>query len=167
MAILPILHFPDPRLRKPAHAVAAIDDEHRQLVDDMLETMYAAPGVGLAATQVGVAIRLIVFDVSETRDTPQSLFNPQVLATDGSSEREEGCLSVPGVYETVTRAESVRVRGRDQDGKTVEFEAEGFLSHCIQHEIDHLDGKLFVDYLSGLKRSRIRKQALKRRRENS
>ncbi len=165
MAILPILHFPDPRLRETAHAVSAVDDKLRELVDDMLETMYGAPGVGLAATQVGVAKRLIVFDISEARDTPQCLFNPQILATDGISEREEGCLSVPGVYETVTRAESVRVRGRDRDGKTVEFEAEGFLSHCIQHEIDHLNGKLFVDYLSGLKRSRIRKQALKHRRE--
>ncbi len=167
MAILPILHFPDPRLRDKARAVTTIDDEHRRLVDDMLETMYAAPGVGLAATQVGIAKQLIVFDISETRDTPQCLFNPQVLSTDGISEREEGCLSVPGVYEAVTRAESVRVRGRDREGKTVEFEAKGFLSHCIQHEIDHLDGKLFVDYLSGLKRSRIRKQALKRRREKS
>ena len=158
MAILDILHFPDPRLRNKAKPVADVDDSVRRLIDDMLETMYEAPGIGLAAIQVDVPKRIIVVDVSEERDTPLALINPEILEKDGDEEMDEGCLSVPGVYETVRRAERIRYRALDRDGQPFEDQAEGLLAVCIQHEIDHLDGRLFVDYLSSLKRQRIRKK---------
>jgi len=167
MALLPILEFPDPRLRTRAQPVAQVDDRIRQLIDDMFETMYAAPGIGLAATQVNVHQRLLVVDVSESRKEPLALINPEILARDGVEESEEGCLSVPGVYEKVTRADNIRVRALDRDGKPIEFEAHGLLAVCIQHEMDHLEGKLFVDYLSDLKRTRIRKKIEKERKEAS
>jgi peptide deformylase len=158
MAILEILHFPDPRLRTRAHPVQAVDDSVRRLVDDMFETMYAAPGIGLAAMQVNDPRRVVVIDVSEDRSQPRCFINPEVIARDGEEEMEEGCLSVPGVYEAVRRAERIRVRALDRDGNPFELDADGLLAVCIQHEIDHLDGKLFVDYLSTLKRQRIRKK---------
>ena len=167
MAILTILHFPDPRLRNVAKPVVRVDDEVRRLLDDMLETMYQAPGIGLAATQVGVTRRVVVIDISEERDQPLFLVNPEILARDGVEEMEEGCLSVPGFFEKVTRADSVKVRALDRDGQPFELDAEGLLAVCIQHEIDHLDGKLFVDYLSGLKRQRIRKKLEKQQREHT
>ncbi len=158
MAILEILKFPDPRLRNRAKPVKRVDDEVRRLADDMLETMYQAPGIGLAATQVGVALQLVVVDISEERDQPLVLINPEVTAAEGEEEMEEGCLSVPGFYEKVKRAERVRVRALDLKGEPVEMELDGLLAVCVQHEIDHLHGKLFVDYLSRLKRERIRKK---------
>jgi peptide deformylase len=158
MAILDILHFPDTRLRNVAKPVAQVDDSVRQLIDDMFETMYEAPGIGLAAIQVNQPRRVIVIDTSEDRSTPLALVNPEILSHEGEEEMDEGCLSVPGVYETVRRAERVRVRFLDRDGNPVEMDADGLLAVCIQHEIDHLDGKLFVDYLSNLKRQRIRKK---------
>lgn len=161
MALLNILHFPDPRLRTVAEPVTEFDDSLRQLVSDMFETMYEAPGIGLAATQVDRHIRLLVLDVSETRSRPLCLINPQILEADGEEEMDEGCLSVPGFYEKVRRAEHIRVRAQDQFGETREFEAEGLEAVCIQHEMDHLEGKLFVDYLSGLKRNRIRSKLVK------
>lgn len=163
MARLPILEFPDPRLRTKAKPVAGVDDAVRRLIDDMFETMYAAPGIGLAATQVNVPQRILVLDVSEAHDQPLALVNPEIVARDGIEESEEGCLSVPGIYETVQRADQIRVRALDRDGKQIEFDASGLLAVCIQHEIDHLDGKLFVDYLSDLKRTRIRKKLEKER----
>jgi len=165
MALLDILHYPDPRLRNRAQPVAEVDDGVRRLVDDMLETMYAAPGVGLAATQVNVPKRVIVADVSEDRRQPVYLVNPEVRERRGSLETEEGCLSVPGVYEVVERAEWIRAGGLDRDGKPVELEAEGLLAVCIQHEIEHLEGILFIDHLSQLKRRRIRKRADKQARQ--
>ncbi|MDX1698872.1 MAG: peptide deformylase [Thiohalobacterales bacterium] len=165
MTTLNILHFPDPRLRNIAQPVERVDDGVRRLVDDMFETMYAAPGIGLAATQVDVAKRIIVIDVSEEKDQPLCLINPEILELDGVEEMEEGCLSVPGVYETVQRAEKIRVRALDRDGNPFELETDGLLAVCIQHEIDHLDGKLFVDYLSQLKRTRIRKKLEKELRQ--
>jgi len=165
MAILEILHFPDPRLRNKARPVAAVDETIRTLADDMLETMYTAPGIGLAATQVNVARRVVVIDISERRDQPLCLINPEILEQRGSEEMEEGCLSVPGVYETVQRADWVRVRALDREGQPFELETDGLLAVCIQHEIDHLDGKLFVDYLSVLKRTRIRGRLEKQRRQ--
>jgi len=165
MALLDILHFPDPRLRIKAKPVAAVTDAHRRLAADMLATMYAAPGIGLAAVQVGVHERLIVLDVSDDSDQPQVFINPEILAKEGSEVMQEGCLSVPGVYEEVERAERIRVRALDLQGKQHEFDADGLLAVCIQHEIDHLDGKLFVDYLSDLKRQRIRKRIEKEERE--
>ncbi|MEO1035601.1 MAG: peptide deformylase [Pseudomonadota bacterium] len=167
MAILRILEFPDPRLRTKATPVAEVTDEIRQLVDDMLETMYAAPGIGLAATQVDVHQRLLVADVSTEKDEPHVLINPEILEKDGVEVMEEGCLSVPGFYEEVERAEKIRFRALNRDGDTYEMEAEGLLAVCIQHEIDHLDGKLFVDYISDIKRDRIRKKLLKDRRGQS
>ena len=167
MAILDILHFPDPRLRTVACPVTQVDDTVRQLVDDMLETMYAAPGIGLAATQVNDQRRVVVIDVSEEKDQPLCLINPEIVELAGMEEMEEGCLSVPGVYETVQRADQVRVQALDRDGQTLELSAEGLLAVCIQHEIDHLDGKLFVDYLSQLKRTRIRKKLEKEQRQAS
>ena len=158
MAILDILHFPDPRLRQICRPVDTVDDEIRQLADDMLETMYAAPGIGLAAIQVNVHKRLVVIDVSDDRSSPLYLINPEVISKEGEEEMQEGCLSVPGFFETVRRAEKIQVRALDRDGNPLEFSAEGILAVCIQHEIDHLDGKLFVDYLSPLKRRRIRKK---------
>jgi len=164
MAILDILHFPDPRLRTVAQAVTNVDASVRQLIDDMFETMYSAPGIGLAATQVNVDKRVVVIDVSDDKEQPLCLINPEILELSGAEEMEEGCLSVPGVYETVQRAEQVRVRALDRDGQPFELEAAGLLAVCIQHEIDHLDGKLFVDYLSQLKRTRIRKKLEKHQR---
>jgi peptide deformylase len=166
MALLEILHFPDPRLRIKAKPLAAVSDATRRLIADMLETMYAAPGIGLAATQVGVDQRVIVVDVSENRDEPRAYINPEILRRDGSERMEEGCLSVPGVFEEVERAERIRCRALDRDGSAVEFDADGLLAVCIQHEIDHLNGKLFVDYLSELKRRRIRKQLEKAQHDN-
>jgi peptide deformylase len=165
MALLDILHYPDPRLRTVAQSVAQVDDEIRTLIDNMLETMYAAPGIGLAATQVHRDGRVVVIDVSEDRSKPLCLINPEILDFRGSEEMEEGCLSVPGYYETVQRADWVRVRALDRDGREFELETDGLLAVCIQHEIDHLDGKLFVDYLSQLKRTRIRKKLEKQERQ--
>ena len=165
MALLNILHFPDPRLRLKAKPVAEVTDRHRQLIADMLQTMYAAPGIGLAAIQVGVAERVIVVDVSDDSDHPQAFINPEILSQEGTEVMQEGCLSVPGVYEDVERAERIRVRASGPDGKLLEFDADGLLAVCIQHEIDHLNGKLFVDYLSDLKRKRIRKRIEKEERE--
>jgi len=165
MAILDILHFPDPRLRNMAKPVAQVDDSIRRLVDDMLETMYEAPGIGLAATQVNVAKRVVVIDISEDKNEPLCLINPEIVEKDGIEQMEEGCLSVPGVYELVSRADHVRLRALDRDGNPFEMEADGLLAVCIQHELDHLDGKLFVDYLSSLKRQRIRKKLEKESRQ--
>ena len=167
MAILDILHFPDPRLRNKAKPVAVVDNAIRRLIDDMLETMYQAPGIGLAATQVNVAKRVVVIDISEDKDQPLCLVNPEILERDGIEQMEEGCLSVPGVYELVTRADHIRMRALDRDGNSFEMEAEGLLAVCIQHELDHLDGKLFVDYLSSLKRQRIRKKLEKEGRQQT
>ena len=165
MTKLAILEYPDARLRKKAEAVTGVDDAMRQLADDLLETMYANKGVGLAATQVDVHKRLIVLDVSESRDNPYVLFNPEILKAEGSGPGEEGCLSLPGIYDKLTRATSIRVRALGRDGGVVEFDAEGLLAVCIQHEMDHLEGKLFVDYLSELKRQMIRRRLEKERRQ--
>jgi peptide deformylase len=162
MARLPILEYPDPRLRIRAERVTNVDDETRRLVDDMFETMYAAPGIGLAATQVNVHKRVIVLDISDDHDDPLCLINPEIVFSEGRFNAEEGCLSVPGLYDYVERAEKVRVRALDRNGEVFEREAEGLLAVCIQHEIDHLDGKLFVDYLSSLKRDRIKKRYQKK-----
>lgn len=167
MALLPILEFPDPRLRTRAQPVEQVDAALRKLIDDMLETMYAAPGIGLAATQVNVHKRLLVIDVSEARNEPRVFINPEILGREGVEETEEGCLSVPGVYDKVTRADRIRVSALDRDGQSFELDADGLLAVCIQHEIDHLDGKLFVDYLSELKRTRIRKRLEKDRKERA
>jgi len=158
MALLTILEYPDPRLRTKATPVDQVDDNIRRLIDDMLETMYAAPGVGLAASQVNVHKRIIVIDVSDKRDTPYAFINPQIDLLEGEQETQEGCLSVPGFYELVKRADHIRVRALDRNGKPFELLADGMLAVCVQHECDHLEGKLFVDYLSGLKRQRIRKK---------
>ena len=165
MANLKILEFPDPRLRKKAVPIDAVDDTVRQLIDDMLETMYAAPGIGLAATQVDVHRRLLVGDVSQEKNEPFALINPEILEQDGSAVTEEGCLSVPGYYDEVERAEHIRVRFLDRDGAERELECEGLLAVCVQHEMDHLEGRLFVDYLSEVKRQRIRKRLQKDRRQ--
>lgn len=164
MALRTILHYPDPRLRQVAKPVAIVDDEIRRLVDDMAETMYAAPGIGLAAVQINVPKRVVVIDLSETRRALQVFVNPEIVERDGKQVFEEGCLSVPGVFDEVERAQHIRVRALDRDGKPFELEAEGLLATCIQHEIDHLDGKVFVDYLSRLKQSRIRKKIEKQER---
>lgn len=164
MAKLKILEFPDPRLRKKAVPVTAVDDALRALIDDMFETMYDAPGIGLAATQVDVHQRLLVTDVSAEKDDPYVLINPVIVAKDGVEVSEEGCLSVPGYYEEVERAERVRVKYLDRNGDAQEGEFDGLLAVCVQHEIDHLDGRLFVDYLSEAKRQRIRKRLHKDRR---
>ena len=166
MARLDILHYPDARLHTVAKPVAAVDARIRQLVDDMAETMYAAPGIGLAATQVNVHERVVVIDISETHDDLLVLINPEIIARSGSEESEEGCLSVPGIYDKVTRAERVSVRALDRNGKSFELNADGLLAVCIQHEMDHLIGKVFVDYLSGLKRNRIKAKLLKQAREH-
>ena len=165
MAILKILEYPDPRLRTRAEPIAVVDDEVRQLAADMLETMYAAPGIGLAATQVNVHRRMLVADVSEEKDAPHVFINPEILEQRGVETMEEGCLSVPGIYESVTRADWVRVRALGLDGQPFEAELDGLLAVCVQHEMDHLEGKLFVDYLSDLKRQRIRKRLDKERRQ--
>ena len=158
MAILNILHFPDDRLRTVAKPVAEVTDKHRTLVSNMLETMYDAPGIGLAATQVNVHERILVIDISDEKNDPIVLINPEILEKEGDQEFDEGCLSVPGIYETVHRAEKVRVKALNEKGETIEMNAEGLLAVCIQHEMDHLLGKLFVDYLSQLKKQRIRKK---------
>jgi peptide deformylase len=167
MAKLTILEFPDPRLRTRAKEVEEVDDELRSLIDDMFETMYDAPGIGLAATQVDVHRRLLVTDVSADKSEPYALINPVILEKDGVTHTEEGCLSVPGYYEEVERAEHIRVRFLDRNGDEQEMEAEGLLAVCIQHEMDHLEGKLFVDYLSETKRMRIRKKLVKEQRHRS
>jgi peptide deformylase len=165
MALLPILEFPDPRLRTRAQPVQQFDGALRQLVADMLQTMYAAPGVGLAATQVNVHRALLVMDVSPDKNEPQVYINPQIVTRDGVEVSEEGCLSVPNVFEQVERAARVRVRACDDHGRVFERELDGLEAVCLQHEMDHLAGKLFVDYLSGLKRERIRRKLEKERRE--
>jgi peptide deformylase len=166
MARLDILHYPDARLHTVAKPVAAVDARIRKLVDDMVETMYAAPGIGLAATQVNVHERVIVIDISETHDALRVLINPEIVAQSGREESEEGCLSVPGVFDMVTRAERVTVRALDREGKPFELDADGLLAVCIQHEMDHLLGKVFVDYLSNLKRNRIKAKLAKLAREH-
>lgn len=155
MAILKILQYPDPRLHTLAKPVVGVNDQVRKLVADMAETIYAAPGVGLAATQVDVHKQVIVIDISETRDKLLTFINPEILASSGVSDCEEGCLSVPGIFEKVQRAERVTVRALDREGKWFTLDANGLLSVCIQHEIDHLKGKVFVEYLSRLKQARI------------
>jgi peptide deformylase len=163
MTRLTILEYPDPRLRTRAVPVDAVDGRLRDLIDDMLETMYAAKGIGLAATQVDVHRRLLVADVSEAHNEPRVFINPEILSRDGTETSQEGCLSVPGYYDDVERAARVRVRALDRDGKAFESDLEGLLAVCLQHEIDHLDGKLFVDYLSEMKRQRVRKKIEKDR----
>lgn len=158
MAQLTILHFPDRRLRNKAQPVQTVTDDIRRLVDDMAETMYAAPGIGLAAIQVDVPLRVVVIDLSETRDQLQVFINPEIVSRDGEQTIEEGCLSVPGIYEPVTRPDHVKVRALDRDGKPFELEARDLLATCIQHEIDHLNGIVFVDHLSRLKQTRIKKK---------
>jgi len=165
MALLNILKFPDPRLRTRARPVSDFDDDLRRLVADMFETMYEAPGIGLAATQVDVHKRLLVMDVSEDKSCPRVLINPEILEAEGEEEMDEGCLSVPGYYETVRRAERIRVRAQDERGEWFEIEADGLEAVCIQHEMDHLEGRLFVDYLSSLKRDRIRKKLEKQKKQ--
>jgi peptide deformylase len=162
MARLPILEYPDPRLRIRAEPVTEVNDAVKQLVADMLETMYAAPGIGLAATQVNVHKRLLVVDISADRNEPYCLINPEIVAAEGQTSAEEGCLSVPEFYDYVERAAKITVRALDRDGKPLEVTAEGLLAVCIQHEMDHLDGKLFVDYLSELKRERLKRRAVKK-----
>jgi peptide deformylase len=163
MSILEILHFPDPKLRQKASPVAVVDDEIRAIVDNMFETMYSAPGIGLAAVQVNILKRIIVIDISEDKKQPLCLINPEILESQGEEKMEEGCLSVPGIYEKVKRAKSIKVRYLDKAGETIEKEINDLLAVCIQHEIDHLEGKLFVDYLSEMKRNRIRKKLEKMR----
>lgn len=165
MAILDILEFPDPRLRTKAKPVTKVDDKVRKLTDDMLETMYEAPGIGLAATQVNVHQRIVVIDVSEDKSQPLVLINPEYDVLEGEQDYEEGCLSVPGYYETVTRAQKIRLKALNRDGEPYEMECDGILSICIQHELDHLEGKLFVDHISKLKRERIRKKLVKDQKE--
>jgi peptide deformylase len=158
LSVLTILEFPDERLRKKAAEVQVVDGKIKKLVDDMLETMYLAKGIGLAATQVNVHQRIVVIDVSEEKDNPLCLINPEIIAKDGVEESEEGCLSVPGFFEIVKRAEHIKVKALDKEGKPFEMEADALLAVCIQHELDHLEGKLFVDYISSLKRQRIKKK---------
>ena len=164
MALLPILHYPDPRLHKVAKPVTAVDDRIRKLIKDMAETMYAAPGIGLAATQVDVHERVIIIDISETRDELHAFINPEIIEKSGEAETEEGCLSVPGIFDIVTRAERVTVRALNAQGEPFTLEASGLLGVCIQHEIDHLDGKVFVEYLSRLKQHRIAAKLRKQQR---
>ena len=161
MALLPILHFPDPRLRNQAKPVTEVDQQIVQLAKDMLETMYDDGGIGLAATQVNVAKRVVVMDLSETKDQPLYLINPEIIDFEGKEKNQEGCLSVPGIYDYVERAEWIRCRYLDLEGNTQELETDGLLAICIQHEIDHLDGKLFIDYLSPLKQARVKKKLQK------
>ncbi|MDP9088485.1 MAG: peptide deformylase [Pseudomonadota bacterium] len=167
MTKLVILEYPDPRLRKKAAPVTVVDDALRQFIDDLLETMYAANGVGLAATQVDVHKRVIALDVSESRDRPLVLINPQLLSKEGEGPGEEGCLSLPGIYDKLSRATKIRVTALGRDGRPFEMDAEGLLGVCIQHEMDHLEGKLFVDYLSELKRTLIRRRLEKERKQRS
>ena len=164
MAILDILNYPDPRLHTVAKPVKEVDASLRRLIADMAETMYAAPGIGLAATQVNQHIQLLIIDISETKDQLQIFINPRILEKDGEQVYEEGCLSVPGVYDSVTRAEKIVVEAMNENGETFQLEAHGLLSVCIQHEMDHLLGKVFVEYLSPLKRTRIKNKMLKQQR---
>lgn len=161
MATLDILIFPDDRLRKVATPVEKVDDNISTLLDDMFETMYEAPGIGLAATQVNVHQRIVVIDVSEDKTEPLTLINPEIISKEGEAEGEEGCLSIPGIFENVSRAERITFRALDRDGQPYEKQADGLLAVCVQHEVDHLDGKMFVDYLSALKRRRIKKKMIK------
>jgi peptide deformylase len=165
MAILPILNYPDPRLHTVAKPVAEVDAFIRRLIDDMAETMYAAPGIGLAATQVNVHQQVIVMDISEDKSDLRVFINPRIVASEGAQDYEEGCLSVPGIYETVTRAGKITVEALGRDGQPFMLEAEGLLAVCIQHEMDHLRGKVFVEYLSPLKQTRIKNKLLKRQRQ--
>jgi peptide deformylase len=165
MALLPILQYPDPRLYTVAAPVTRVDDDIRSLIKNMSETMYAAPGVGLAATQVDNHRRVIVIDISETHDNLQAFINPEIVASSGTATCEEGCLSVPGIFEKVARAEQITVRALDAQGKRFTLEASGLLAVCIQHEIDHLEGKVFVDYLSRLKQQRILAKLKKQKRQ--
>ncbi|MFA5241629.1 MAG: peptide deformylase [Sulfuricella sp.] len=165
MALLSILHYPDQRLHTVASPVKEVNAEIRKLIDDMAQTMYAAPGIGLAATQVNVHKRVIVVDISESHDKLMVLINPRIIALDGAGEREEGCLSVPGIYEKVTRAERITVEALDRNGKSFTLHADGLLAVCIQHEIDHLEGKVFVEHLSRLKQTRIKIKLQKLQRE--
>jgi len=165
MALLPILRYPDPRLSRVAAPVAVIDDAVRKLAANMLETMYAAPGVGLAATQVDVHRRIIVMDISEDRSCPMVFINPDILEREGECEDEEGCLSVPGIREKIRRSAKIRLAAQGASGERLELDAEGLLAVCIQHEIDHLEGHLFVDYLSPLKQTRIKNKLIKQSRE--
>ena len=167
MAILNILNYPDPRLYTVAKPVKEVDSSIRRLIDDMAETMYAAPGIGLAATQVDVHQQVIVMDISEDKRGLQVFINPRILTSCGSQDYEEGCLSVPGIYDVVTRAEKVTVEALDRDGKPFTLEAEGLLAVCIQHEMDHLLGKVFVEYLSPLKQTRIKNKMKKRQRDRN
>ncbi|MBS02916.1 MAG: peptide deformylase [Gammaproteobacteria bacterium] len=167
MALLEILEFPDPRLRTVAKPVANVDGRIARLTDAMLETMYAAPGIGLAASQVNVHKRIIVIDVSEEKDSPLVLINPTIRANEGEVETNEGCLSVPGFYEPVVRAEAITVEAVDREGSAFELDADGMLAVCIQHEMDHLEGKLFVDYLSNTKRQLIRKKLVKQQKQRA
>lgn len=164
MSRLTILEFPDPRLRRVAKPVDEVTETERQLATDMLETMYESRGIGLAATQVNQGVRVVVMDLSEDRSEARIFINPEIISREGSQKCEEGCLSVPGVYAEVKRAERVRVRALDGEGQPFELEAEGLLAVCIQHEIDHLDGKVFVDYLSPLKRRMVEKRLRKQQR---
>ncbi len=166
MALLPILHYPDPRLHKVAAPVKRVDDKIRKLIKDMADTMYAAPGIGLAATQVDVHLRLIVIDISETRDQLQVFINPEIITAEGEAECEEGCLSVPGVFEKVTRAAQVTVVALDEMGLERRLEADGLLAVCIQHEMDHLIGRVFVEKLSRLKQQRITAKLIKQQRQS-
>jgi peptide deformylase len=165
MAILNILYYPDKGLRTVAKSVDKVDADIKQLVDDMFETMYSAPGIGLAATQVNVHQRVIVIDISEDKDQPLCLINPEITGSDGLEETEEGCLSVPDIYENVQRAETVKIKAINREGEVFTMEADGLLAVCIQHEMDHLVGKLFVDYLSPLKQQRLKKKLQKNRRQ--
>ena len=165
MAILPILNYPDPRLHTVAKPVAEVDAFIRRLIDDMAETMYAAPGIGLAATQVNVHQQVIVMDISEDKSDLRVFINPRIVASEGAQDYEEGCLSVPGIYETVTRAGKITVQALGRDGQPFTLEAGGLLAVCIQHEMDHLRGKVFVEYLSPLKQTRIKNKLLKRQRQ--
>lgn len=167
MAIRTILEFPDPRLRTRAQPITRFDADLHRVIDDMLETMYAAPGIGLAATQVDVHQRLVVIDISDDRNDPLVLINPEILSREGEIATEEGCLSVPGYFDEVKRASKIRVRAHQRDGNVFERDCEEILAVCVQHEMDHLDGKLFVDYLSSLKRERVRKKLEKERKERA
>ena len=163
MALLPIIEFPDPRLRTVAKPIAQVDGALRKLIDDMFETMYEAPGIGLAATQVNVHQQLLIMDISEDKSQPMVFINAEILSSEGSQIYQEGCLSVPGIFADVTRAEKITVKALDRDGKSFELAADGLLAVCIQHEMDHLAGKVFVDYLSPLKRELVKKKLAKQR----
>ena len=167
MALLPILQYPDERLHRVAQPVTRVDEKIRQIIKDMAETMYAAPGIGLAATQVDIALRIIVIDSSPSHDQLLTLINPQLISHSGVSEFEEGCLSVPGIYEKVPRADRIRIRALDAQGQPFERDADGLLAVCIQHEMDHLEGRVFVEYLSRLKQQRIVEKLRKQRRRNA